>query len=328
MTQQFDVLGQPLNGGQLFVIVAGTVSTPQDAFADVGLTIKQPYPMQLDAAGRVPQFFLSDPSSGGNATVKIRLQDKNGVVQLAADNVLVIGPSGGTGGSGATIDPTTVFQTGDLKARYAVGIHPGTEPGWVRCNALTIGNASSGATERAAAVCQALFQFLWPNTDLVVSGGRGANAAADWGAGRTITTPDYRGYALAALDDMGNAASGRLTAAFFGTAATVLGAVGGAESLTLDKTQIPAHKHSGSTIAEAETHNHNIQRPTNTHTEALVTTGASSFFWTGDAVPPNVFTGNNNQTHTHGFTTDNGEGGGLAHRTLGPRKLCTIYIKL
>jgi hypothetical protein len=39
MTQQFDVYGQPLSGGQLYIIQAGTVSTPQDAFADTGLTI-------------------------------------------------------------------------------------------------------------------------------------------------------------------------------------------------------------------------------------------------------------------------------------------------
>ena len=100
MTQQFDEYGQPLSGGQLYIIQAGTVSTPQDAFQDFGLTIKMPYPMVLDAAGRVPQFFLSD------GYVKVRLQDTHGVVQLAAETVLVIGPSAGGGGGGATcVDP-------------------------------------------------------------------------------------------------------------------------------------------------------------------------------------------------------------------------------
>ena len=60
MTQQFDIFGKPLAGGQLYIIQSGTVSTPQDAFQDTGLTILQPYPMTLDAGGRVPQFFLAD----------------------------------------------------------------------------------------------------------------------------------------------------------------------------------------------------------------------------------------------------------------------------
>ena len=215
MTQQFDVYGQPLAGGQLYIIQAGTVSTPQDAFQDTALTIKQPYPMTLDAAGRVPQFFLADPSSGGNATVKVRLQDKNGVVQLSSDGVLVIGPSGGTGGGGGTaVDPSAIYQTGDIKPRYGTGVHPGVTPGWVRCNGLTIGSAtaSPGATERGNADCQALFNYLWQaDSTLAVIPSRGSSSSADWTANKTIALPDFRGMALSGLDDMGNSPAGRLT---------------------------------------------------------------------------------------------------------------------
>ena len=199
MTQQFDIYGQPLAGGQLYIIQAGTVSTPQDAFADVALTVKQPYPMTLDAAGRVPQFFLDNSV---NATVKVRLQDKNGVVQLSSDGVLVIGPSGGTGGGGTTVDPSAIYQTGDIKPRYGIGVHPGVTPGWVRANGMAIGSVTStGFTdvERANSDCQPLFQFLW-NTDpnLAVSGGvRGANASADWTANKQIRLPDWRGANIA-----------------------------------------------------------------------------------------------------------------------------------
>src|SRR3954467_10719537 len=101
------VYGKPLAGGQLYIIQAGTVSTPQDAFQDTALAIKMPYPMTLDAAGRIPQFFLADGS------IKIRLQDRVGVVQLAADSILVIGPSAG-GGGGSTVDPTQLIQTGNM----------------------------------------------------------------------------------------------------------------------------------------------------------------------------------------------------------------------
>ena len=191
MTQQLDIYGQPLAGGQLYIIQAGTVSTPQDAFADVALTIKMPYPMLLDAAGRVPQFFLDNTI---NAGVKIRLQDKSGVVQLASDFVLIIGPAGGTGGGGTTVDPSAIYQTGDIKPRYGVGVHPGVTPGWVQANGKTIGSITSGASERANADTQNLFLFLWNQAPfdggLPVLGGRGANAAADWTATKQLTLPD------------------------------------------------------------------------------------------------------------------------------------------
>ena len=157
MTQQFNEYGEPLAGGQLYIIQAGTVSTPQDAFQDVALTIKQPYPMTLDAGGRIAQFFVDNAV---NATVKIRLQDKNGVVQLAADNVLIIGPAGGTGGGGTTVDPTALIQMGNMILRYGAGAFAG----YVRANGLSIGPAGSGASERAFADTQNLFQYLW-NTD-------------------------------------------------------------------------------------------------------------------------------------------------------------------
>jgi len=57
----------------------------------------------------------------------------------------------------------------------------GVRSGFVRANGRTIGSATSGATERANADAQALFEYLW-NTDanLAVSTGRGASSNADW----------------------------------------------------------------------------------------------------------------------------------------------------
>ena len=60
MTQQFDVYGNPLSGGSLYIMPAATVATPQNPYQDAGLTIVMPNPIILDAAGRVPQFFLAD----------------------------------------------------------------------------------------------------------------------------------------------------------------------------------------------------------------------------------------------------------------------------
>ena len=81
LTQQFDEFGKPLAGGLLYIMVAGSVSTPQQPYQDAGLTILQPNPIQLDAAGRVPQFFLAD------GYVKIRLVNKIGVTQIARDGM-------------------------------------------------------------------------------------------------------------------------------------------------------------------------------------------------------------------------------------------------
>lgn len=231
MTQQLDELAKPLGGGKLFLIQAGTTSAPQNCYQDTGLTIPWPNPITLDSAGRIPQLFCAD----GN--IKIRLTDKNGNQKLVQDNLLIVGPSGG-GGGGGTVDPTTIFQTGAFMQFYGTGILSG----WVRANGRTIGGPTSGASERANADCQALFIYLWgADSNLAVSSGRGASAAVDWAAGKTIALPDLRGRVLAGLGDMGNTDAGRLTASYFGATATTLGAVGGAENVTLATSQIPSH---------------------------------------------------------------------------------------
>lgn len=306
MTQQLDSLGKPLNGGKLYLIQAGTTSTPQNCYQDSGLTIPWPNPITLDSAGRVPQLFCADGS------IKIRLTNAAGVQQLVADGLLVVGPSGG-GGGGSSVDPTTIAATGDLKVAYGTSVLTG----WVRANGRTIGSATSGATERANLDCQALFEYLWgADANLAVSGGRGASAAADWAANKTIALPDWAGRALAGLDDMGAGAKGRLTATYFGTSATVLGAAGGAESRTLTAAQLPANI---PFTDPGHAHSSSIPRSTST-----------------------TFTGNNDQVYigssnsgvsgwisngaTTGITIN--PSGGAAHATVSPMMLATIYLKL
>jgi hypothetical protein len=200
LSQQLDEFGKPLSGCKLYLIQAGTVSTPQNGYQDSGLTLVLPNPLTCDAAGRLPQFFLADGS------IKVRLTKSNGVNVVTADGILVVGASSG-GGGGSPVDPTTIIATGDVKARYGTGVLAG----FVRLNGRTIGSATSGATERANADTQALFEYLW-NTDvnLSVSGGRGASSIADWGANKAITLPDMRGRMIAGLEDMGNSAAGRM----------------------------------------------------------------------------------------------------------------------
>ncbi len=229
LSQQFDSLGKPLAGCLFYSIQAGTTSTPQNAYQDSALTIPLPNPQTCDAAGRLPQMFFAD------GTIKVRLTDKNGVTQVVADNIQVIGASSGSGGGG-TVDPTTILSTGDMKIVYGAG----TLSGFVRANGRTIGSATSGATERANSDTQALFEYLWgADANLTVSGGRGASAAADWAANKTIALPDMRGRVVAGLDDMGNTAASRLTSATITGGGTTLGATGGAQTNTIAQNNLP-----------------------------------------------------------------------------------------
>jgi hypothetical protein len=214
LVQQSDINGQPLAGCLLYFYVAGTVASPQNAFADFGLTNPLPNPVQCDQTGRVPLFWLAD------GLIHVRLTDNAGGVILDV-TMQVLGPSSGGGGGGGTVDPTTILATGDIKVKYGTG--PLT--GFVRANGRTIGSAASGATERANADTQALFIYLWgSDPNLVVSGGRGVSGLSDFTANKTIALPDGRGRVLSGLDDMGSSAAGRYTSATFGAGnATTLG---------------------------------------------------------------------------------------------------------
>lgn len=229
LSQQLDQYGKPLAGCLFYTIQAGTTGTPQNAYQDSDLTIALPNPQTCDAAGRLPQMFFAD------GTVKVRLTDKNGVQQIVADNIQVIGASSGSGGGG-TVDPTTILATGDVKITYGTG----SLSGFVRANGRTIGSATSGATERANSDTQQLFEYLWgADANLTVSGGRGASANADWTANKTITLPDARNRVIAGLGDMGNSDAGLLDSVITGADSTVLGAIGGSATNTIAKANLP-----------------------------------------------------------------------------------------
>jgi hypothetical protein len=319
MTQQFDVYGQPLSGGQLYIIIAGTVSTPQDAFQDIALTIKQPYPMTLDAAGRVPAFFLAD------GTVKIRLQDKNGVVQLAADQVLVIGPSSGGGGGGSTVDPTQLIQTGNMILRYGVG----TVDGYVRCNGLTIGSSTSGATmpEGARPECQALFQHLW-NVDpnLVVTPGPRTTASGDWTSNKRIATPDLRGRVVAGMDDMGNTFANRIGNVVFSTTlggSNAAGTGGNDQQRTLVTANLPAYTPAGSVANGAITTTISPSSNIMTSSGLVQVGGGGSFF--------SATLNSGSATSTQAGSTFTGTAQGGTSQQFGivqPTMAVTMYLKL
>lgn len=82
--------------------------------------------------------------------------------------------------------------------------------GWVKANGATIGNAASGATNRANADTEALFTVFWndfSNTLLPIQDStgsattRGASAAADFAANKRLPVPDMRAEFVRGIDD-------------------------------------------------------------------------------------------------------------------------------
>lgn len=117
--------------------------------------------------------------------------------------------------------------------------------GWVMANGMSIGDATSGANGRSNADCEYLFTMLWeafPNDILAVSGGRGANAAADWAAHKSIVLPDLRGRVTVGRDEMGYSAAGRVTGL---DDPDQIGSSGGVDKNTLGTEHLPPHRHWG-----------------------------------------------------------------------------------
>src|SRR5262245_62153853 len=140
-----------------------------------------------------------------------------------------------------------IWSTGDAKLTFKTV----ADVGWVMMNDGSIGDASSGATTRANADCQALFTLFFNNcadADVPLQTSTGAattraaqgTAAAAWGAHCRMVLPKVLGRALA-----GAGAGAGLTN-------RPLGSKTGAETHTMS-------------VAEMASHNHTITDPGHTH---------------------------------------------------------------
>ena len=302
----------------LYFYQVGTVATQQNSFQDTGLSLLNPWPLVLDANGRIPLFYLA------NGAVHVRLTDASGVVQFDIPNALVIGPSAGGGGGGA-VDPTTVLVTGDIKSRMSSEF----VTGWVKLNAQTIGSAGSGATQRANSDTQNLFVYLWnncTNTHCPVVGGRGANGLADFQANKQMTVPDCRGRICGVgLDDMGNTAAGRIfnqnVTSGGGDTVTTPGASGGEALHTMALGELVAHNHPV-----------NITDPGHFHTPIGggifidLGGGDGTTGWQSNSIAP---TASKTTTNTTGITaTTSNTGSGTPFNVMTNFMLVTFYMKL
>lgn len=213
------------------------------------------------------------------------------------------------------------FETG-ICAPYLGSSAP---VGFVLCSGRTIGNGSSGGTERANADTQSLFELLWnssTNTELPIqdsSGSpttRGASASADFASNKRMPLPDLRGRVFVGKDDMGGIAANRITNAVSGFVGTTLFATGGSQSHTLVTSEMPAHDHGAATGAS-----------TQTYTRIPATGGGASQGILEDNVGASQTlnsTGSVN-SHTHSITS---QGGGGAHRNVQPSIVGNWICKL
>jgi hypothetical protein len=182
------------------------------------------------------------------------------------------------------------FTTGDVK----LTIKTTADTGWVLMNDGTIGSAASGATTRANADTSSLYTLLWNNTansECAVSSGRGANAAADFSANKTLALPKSLGRALAVYG------SGS------GLTARALALTAGAETHTLDTSEMPAHTHAPSGASDFVIANAPGGVLIQTAPGAQVSSVASS-------------------------TSTASTGGGAAHTVMQPTVFLNVMIKL
>lgn len=248
----------------------------------------------------------------------------------------------------STVDPTSVFQTGDPIWRPITQLMPK----FVRMNGLTIGNALSGATERANQDCLALFIFNYmQHSDAIcpVSGGRSGStittATNDFNANKTIRMLDMRFRGAIGTTTMGSGDSGRHTGATFTTGDAFSSAsVGGEAAHTLTGPELAAHTHANVFVDPGHAHANALVDPGHSHgnsiTQAQFALGSSSgvtLYGTslGGGAPSTLVTANttgititNASAVTGGSITNASAGGNGAHNNMGPFMTGTWYQHL
>jgi microcystin-dependent protein len=312
--------GEFVIGAKIYVYKAGT-NTPASAYSDAEGMALHTWPMLTDANGCIPTFWVSEPS------IKVDIQTPTGSIIRTVDGIQgYVAPAtgGGTGGGGTGGGTDTTLFPGVLMPAHAVG----PQDGWVRANGRSIGNGSSGATERADADTEDLFIHLW-NTDIALSvlGGRGTTAQGDYDANKTITLPDYRGRVPVGLTDMGASNSSILNGIGFDQGnSRSIGSYGGDGVVTLTTAQIPIHNHSATTASNgAHTHTGTSDRAgTHIHGLGMGTAGnhnhaaATSIAGVGD------------HAHSASSSTSIGNAGAHTHslrRQLSVGSIASTYIK-
>lgn len=253
-TTFFDQNGKPLTSGTVDYFVPST-TTRKNTWKDFAKTVLNTNPVVLDGAGR--SIVL------GVGSYRQVVKDRNG--NIIWDQVTAAGGGGsdqpiqtGDGDLVATIKPWAgmiapnqyLFAYGQEVNRttYAALFTAITTTATIFCTSgspILTGFADTtnfpvGANVEVSCLVAGTSTIISKTASTVTLAANAvinANVAATvfpWGSGNSTTTfnlPDLRGYVLAANDNMGGAAAGRLTTANFGTNPDAVNAAGGHETL-------------------------------------------------------------------------------------------------
>ena len=162
-------------------------------------------------------------------------------------------------------------------------------------------------------VTQSEFALLSGQTSLVPAGvillwsGSIASIPSGWNlCDGTNGTPDLRNRFVVAAGDT-----------------YAVGATGGADSVTLDASQMPAHTHTGTTASDGS-HNHTASI-LDAWQGNTVNNSGGGFMYVGQG-SPNTYTTSTAGAHTHSFTTAS-TGGGGSHENRPPYYALAYIMK-
>jgi len=295
----YDSDGNPLSSGKVYTYEAGT-TTPKATYTDYTGGTENANPIVLDANGECDLWLLT-------GYYKFVIKNSSDVTQKTVDYVSL--PTVESG-----------FSTGDIKFT----IKNTADSGWIMFNDLTIGNASSSATGRANDDTESLFTLLWDNisdTWAPVSSGRGASAAADFAANKTITLPKSLGRALA-ISGAGASLTSR-----------AIGEVLGAESHQLTSAEMPAHTHTQDAHNHTQdAHGHQVRYGTNTPTSLNLAQGLAGYDTFGANITNDTlgypYILQTTATNQQATATNQNTGGDGSHNNMQPTTFLNAMIKL
>lgn len=218
--QFFDDNGDPLAGGKLYTYTAGT-TTPKATYTDAGGATPNANPVILDSAGRAVIFI--------DGSYKFRLETAASVLVREVDNVSAFTTSA------VTIDSILPNQSGNA-GKFLTTNGATSSWGTVTAGGPTFGapiNTTSGTaidiTGIASTARQIIISFDNVNNSasdnfllqIGDSGGietTGANGVYCAIAGGAVTTPNFYGSAIVAVDRNGTAVSGNIILSLVDTA--------------------------------------------------------------------------------------------------------------